>query len=417
MFSHDVCGESTSTEERDRALHYYEALYEVASALSSSLDSQVVLGRIVEGAAKASGSKACSILLLSPDRKTLLHEAAFGLSDWYMRKGPVRVDMSMADCLRGIPVAVFDAHVDPRVQYREQAKKEGIASMLCVPVKLRQEIMGVMRLYTSEPCRFSDADIYFLTAVANLGAIALDNARLYEATKNADALRKRMLAIVSHDLREPLVTTYSSLKAIIDGFAGEVSTDAAGMLKRVAGRLEGLLELHSAIMDARGFDAAQVMKQKEMVSLRELVRQALETVQASALQKTIALSAELPEADLRIPASATHLLRVLVNLLSNAVKFTPAKGQIAVRVQDAGDYVQVDVIDNGCGIAAQDLPHVFEDFYRGGVAPAKGLGLGLSIARRIVEAHKGSIWAESPYGPAEFGPGTRVSFLLTKAGP
>ena len=94
----------------------------------------------------------------------------------------------------GSPVPVWDATTDERVQYREQAKKEGIASVLSVPMKLREDIVGVMRVYTAEPRRFSSEDIYFVSAVANLGAIALENARLYEAAqKDYEQFRQDML--------------------------------------------------------------------------------------------------------------------------------------------------------------------------------------------------------------------------------
>lgn len=401
-------------ETNAKTLHYYRALHEVAGAINSSLETEVVLQRIVDGAARAAATKACSLMLLSPDRHTLLHVAAYGLSNWYMRKGPVSVDISLADALKGKAVAVFHACEDPRVQYREQAKKEGIASMLCVPVILKEQVIGVMRLYTSEPRHFVDDDVYFLTAVANLGAIALENAKLYEALRASDALRKRLFAITSHDLREPLVTAYSYLKAILDGVAGEVRPQLGEMLERVAKRLEELLQLHSTIIEARGFDAEQVVKQMGEVCLRELVEQSVESVQVSAQSKGIALKMEMAAEPCLLCGSGNHLRRVLLNLLSNAIKFTPVAGEVVVRLKEMEDCFQVDVIDNGSGIALEDLPHVFEEFYRGGSAPAKGLGLGLSVAKRVVEAHKGTIWAESPYPGLGCAKGTKVSFALPK---
>lgn len=115
-------------------------------------------------------------------------------SDWYVRKGPVSADKSISDALEGRPVFVLDATTDVRVQYREQAKEEGIASILSVPMKLREDFIGVIRLYTAVPRQFSADDIYFVGAVANLGAIALENARLYEAVeKDYETFRRDML--------------------------------------------------------------------------------------------------------------------------------------------------------------------------------------------------------------------------------
>ena len=173
---------------------YYTSLYELAAALNSAISPESILQSIAEGVAKAMEAKGCSLMLLSQDRKVLLHTVAYGLSDWYVRKGPVSADRSISEALEGKPVAVFEATNDERVQYREQAKKEGIASILSVPMMLREETIGVIRVYTAEPCHFTMDDTYFVGAVANLGAIALENARLYEATqKDYEAFRQDML--------------------------------------------------------------------------------------------------------------------------------------------------------------------------------------------------------------------------------
>jgi GAF domain-containing protein len=160
---------------------YYQSLYDIASAINSTHRSEAVLRTVVEMVATSMESKGCSLMLLAPDRKTLMHRAAHGLSDWYVRKGPVSADKSIAEALQGRPVAILNASEDDRIQYRKQAKEEGIASILCVPVMLRDEVIGVIRVYASEPRHFTSADTYFVGAVANLGAIALENATLSEA--------------------------------------------------------------------------------------------------------------------------------------------------------------------------------------------------------------------------------------------
>ena len=173
---------------------YYHSLYQVAAAINSARASDLVLNSIVENVAKAMGVKACSLTLLAPDRKLLFHAAAWGLSDWFIKMGPLAADKSIAEALEGKPVAVLDATSDERIQYPEQVKKEGIASILSVPMMLREEIIGEVRVYTAEPHQFSEADIYFVGAVANLGAIALENARLYEtAQKDYQVVMQEML--------------------------------------------------------------------------------------------------------------------------------------------------------------------------------------------------------------------------------
>lgn len=173
---------------------YYNSLYEIAAAVNSAGAPESVLRSIVESVAKALEAKGCSLMLLTPDRRLLFHTAAYGLSDWYLRKGPVSADKSIAEALEGRPVSVVDATEDDRIQYRKQAGQEGIASILSVPVLLREEVVGVMRVYTAKPRDFANADIYFVGAVANLGAIALENARLYDSVKKDYESLRRDLA-------------------------------------------------------------------------------------------------------------------------------------------------------------------------------------------------------------------------------
>ena len=174
--------------------NYFHALYQLAAEVNSSRTPENVLHSIAEMTTRGVGGKGCSLMLLTPDRKTLLHTAAYGLSDWYVRKGPLSVDKSMSQALEGQAVAVRNATEDERIQYRKQAKQEGIASILCVPMMLNEEIIGVMRVYAGQPREFNDDDVYFVCAAANLGAIALENARLYDgARKEHEATRQEIL--------------------------------------------------------------------------------------------------------------------------------------------------------------------------------------------------------------------------------
>ena len=177
-----------------RGDRFQETFYALAGALNSSLDSREVLATIARGTAEALGAKACSLMLLSPDGRELYHRSAYGLSDSYVRKGPLSVDLSMAEALRGRAVAVLDAAGDPRIQYRAQAQQEGIASILSVPVRLRGEVVGVLRVYTAEPREFAAEEVRFVEAVADLGAIALENARRYEEARSSyEGVRQDLL--------------------------------------------------------------------------------------------------------------------------------------------------------------------------------------------------------------------------------
>ena len=172
------------------AIRHSRALYQVAAAVNSALDPASVLMAIVKNTAEATNVRGCSIMLLGPNRKDLRHSAHYGLSDRYVSKGPVRMDPDLSEPLMGRAIAVLDAATDPRVQYRSEAVEEGIASMLTVPIQLRGEVVGVMRLYTSTPREFGEEDVEFVQAVANLGAIALENASRYaEAKADLEQLR------------------------------------------------------------------------------------------------------------------------------------------------------------------------------------------------------------------------------------
>jgi GAF domain-containing protein len=179
--------------ERNAAFYYHQ-LYELAAALNSTHAPRAVLDSTVEGLARAIDAKGCSLLLFTPDKKVLLHTVSYGLSKGYAKKGPVSADISLSGALAGRMVAVLDATKDERIQYPEEAKKEGIASILSVPVMLRGEVIGVIRVYTAKPYTFTSEDTYFVGAVANLAAIALENARLLETVqKDYETLSRDVL--------------------------------------------------------------------------------------------------------------------------------------------------------------------------------------------------------------------------------
>jgi len=168
-------------EEKER--NYYQSLHEIAAEVNSAHTAGSVLHYIVKKATKAMGVKGCSLLILKPDRQRLFRMASYGLSEKYVREGPTSVDKSISEALDEWPVVVEDATNDERIRYREQVKEEGIVSILSLPVMIRDEAVGLIRLYTAEPRRFSEADINFVTSITNLGAIALQSAILYEAAQ------------------------------------------------------------------------------------------------------------------------------------------------------------------------------------------------------------------------------------------
>jgi signal transduction histidine kinase len=147
------------------------------------------------------------------------------------------------------------------------------------------------------------------------------------------------------------------------------------------------------------------------ITLNEVVKRSLEGLDNLAQQKGITLKVELPEHPLKVNGASRRLQQVLTNLVSNAINYTN-EGQVLVRVTDNENDVRVEVIDSGIGILPEDLPQLFNDFFRGSNVGSKGTGLGLSISKRIVEAHGGKIWAESP--DPETKKGSRFTFTIPK---
>lgn len=169
----------------DRAEHYYRALYTVAKAVASSLDFKQVLDSITRAAAWAVGAKACIVRVLGHHGEELIATASYGLSDDYLRKGAVEVGKSPTDqeVLAGKVVQIHDMATDPRVQYPDEAKREGLASLLVLPLLIEGKGIGVMRFYSSHPREFSREEVEFLGAVADLSALAIENARIHQALR------------------------------------------------------------------------------------------------------------------------------------------------------------------------------------------------------------------------------------------
>lgn len=180
-------GGQSAQNESGTHKDYYTALYQAALAFSYSLDLSEVLPSIVKSITEAMQIKGCGIRLLDPRTGQLQIAAIYGLSNDYIAKGPVELANSPIDseAMSGKPVIIPDIGTDSRFQYKEAAKREGIVSVLCVPLEVRGEAIGVLRVYTSEPRSFHEDDIQFLSVLASLAALAISNANLYESLKYA----------------------------------------------------------------------------------------------------------------------------------------------------------------------------------------------------------------------------------------
>ena len=195
---------------------YYKLFKDFAEIINSSLNVTEVLNMIAESFVKSLNIKGCTIFLLDRSWKALKVRASYGLSDAYINKGSVDADKSLAETLNGKPVMVYDATKDSRVQYPKEAKKEGIASILSVPITVMGKIIGELRLYTAEPYEFSEDEREFISDLADMGAVAIDRAQYFRSFRDVSTLISKSL-----NLKEVLdsITKNLARSLIIKGCA------------------------------------------------------------------------------------------------------------------------------------------------------------------------------------------------------
>jgi signal transduction histidine kinase len=212
------------------------------------------------------------------------------------------------------------------------------------------------------------------------------------------------LSIVSHELRAPLAAIENYLNVILDGYAGEITDKQRRFLERSNLRINDLRSLVGDLVDLARMKPEQIQADFEWFDPFELGVESVEDVRLAAKQKKISIHTKHPEEFQPFVGARRRLRQVFTNLLSNAVKFSPDEGQVTFRGWDEADALVFQVEDQGMGIPQEDQPYIFEDFFRSSNAEGvAGAGLGLSVARAIVEAHEGQIELESPYDGVESG--------------
>jgi signal transduction histidine kinase len=244
-------------------------------------------------------------------------------------------------------------------------------------------------------------------------AVALEQAKLRE--READEARRDLVAAVSHDLRTPLASTRALIEAVADGVVDDPDTRAR-YLASARGELAKLGRLVDDLFELARIDAGVLQLELQEISLRDLVSDTLASFGPEAERRGVRLVGEIaPEVD-SVVANPSKLQRVLYNLVSNALRHTPSDGTVFLRAEPEEKVVRVEVADTGEGIAPEDLPRVFERSFRGERSRAalergddSGAGLGLAIARGLVEAHGGKIEVAS-----RLGEGSRFSFTLQR---
>jgi len=218
--------------------------------------------------------------------------------------------------------------------------------------------------------------------------------------KKLDEMKSSFVSMVAHEIRGPLSTILSQIKILKDGLAGELGAKQADILNKMSRKVEGLVELSKNLLDLSRIEAGLIVQDKQQVQLMDILDTLVGFMQTKAREKNISLN--LKKARLRlINADGKSMEEVFSNLITNAIIYTPEGGKVTVSGKVKGDFVDVSVSDTGYGIAPEEIPRIFERFYRVKNEKTRnigGTGLGLPIVKSIVEAHNGTIKVESKEG-------------------
>lgn len=267
--------------------------------------------------------------------------------------------------------------------------------------------MGIIRLWGKKVGKFTESDEAILTQLAQLCSVALENARLYKAAQDATRARDDLVAIVSHDLRNPIHTINMAAAFLLE-VAPPVDRRVTSrrqleVIQRQANRANRLI---SDLLDVAKIQAGGMTVELVPVDVGSLVQETLDSANPLAMSNQIKLSRDVADESARVLSDRDRILQVFANLVGNAIKFTPKGGEITIRAETVGNEVRFGVCDTGPGIPPEHLPHVFDRYWQAKSTAKLGTGLGLSIAKGIVEAHGGQIWVESE-------PGKGASFIFT----
>jgi PAS domain S-box-containing protein len=266
-----------------------------------------------------------------------------------------------------------------------------IRSLIVVPLIAREEIMGAMTLATTVSGRVYDRqDLEFAREVARSAALAVDNARLYHDAQEAIQRRQEVLAVVSHDLRNPLnVIVMSAALAL------ELERRRQGPLEAVHNAAKEMERLINDLLDLSAIEAGGLSVNPVSQRIVPLVEQCVAMLSPTAERRSVQIHCRIDEPDLHAAIDAGRFPQALGNLIGNAIKFTPEGGEVVVRVRRDGDRAIISVRDSGPGIPPEQLEHVFDRFWQLEKGQDGGAGLGLAIVRGIAEAHGGSVGVES----------------------
>ena len=394
----------TQRKEVEKAQRF---LAEASSVLASSLDYRVTVAAVVRLAVPLVGDL-CFLDEVGEDGEIVRLEVAFAdpkqqdvadrIRQLATQNGSQTPQAKVLESGKPLLLAELDGtDLQGTTEGLEIMRAAGLRSMIVVPLLARGQRLGALtlgRIAAGGP--YSSTDLTLAVELARRASFAIDNARLYHHAQRATRTRDDLLAVVSHDLRTPLATIFGAAELLAQSEAPEEKRQKwVEALRRSADWMKRLIE---DLLDIARIEAGRFTLAAQPCAAGVLLDEVVELHRPLAQQKMISLEGQVTGQDRGIRCDRPRILQVLSNLIGNAIKFTPTGGAITVRIELGSREARFSVTDTGSGIAADELPHIFERFWQARKAARTGAGLGLAIAKGIVDAHRGKIWAESVAG-------------------
>ena len=380
------------------------SLYAMVAEIGAQRRLEPILDTVTTELVRVLDVPAVAIKLLAEDGRSLRYVAGRGLPRSFLEETVIELDQSPVNrrVIEGETV-VHSRFDGPEASPLGNALINlGFRSAVLAPLRLEHRVIGNLGVYCRTEDRFSEGETGFLELVAELVAIAIEDARANEAVESLIHERTQFMLRVAHNLRAPLGAALSMIELLADDYVGRVSAEQQRYLGRIESRLRALDKTIGELLTiAQARDSSREIPDV-LVDLAELAAYAEGAFRDEAENKGVRYEVEA-EDDLPAIDSGGDLLQQLVdNLVSNAIKYTPAGGEVGIEFMRRGDSeVRILVRDTGIGIPSAEQDRLFEEFFRASnakKATAAGTGLGLALVKQTVERHKGTIMVASEEG-------------------
>jgi two-component system, NtrC family, sensor kinase len=375
--------------------NYFHVFRDINRAMHSSTSLQEVLQVVVFKSTEVLDAQGALLRIFNKETKRFDVRAACGLGEHYLSKGPVTTEKLLSDSRELHKVKIItDIWHAPRVEYPQEAWNEGIRMMVDVPLAIREQMIGLIRIYLPQRREFSDDELDFIITVAEQCACIIERVQLMENQQaqfdhlatQMDKMSSlgRMAAGIAHEINNPLagILLYSSNMSKKVPQGGPLEEGLNIIIKetqRCKTIIQGLLEF-----------ARDREPQKVPADINAIMETALGILDNEFRLRHVGLELQLAENMVKTLLDENQIEQVFINLLLNAIHAVEENGRVTIQtaVDSENNQVQVEITDNGCGIAADDIEKIFEPFYS---TRAKGTGLGLAVSYGIVQNHQGDI--------------------------